>query len=60
MLCTGRFGIKEAQDGISFLLNGIEEGADEVSELIVNMLVYCFIYPINLNILEQWVKQTHS
>lgn len=31
VLCTGRFSIREALDGIAYLLQGIDEGTDEVS-----------------------------
>ena len=44
-------------DGIKYLLQGIEEGSDEVSELIVSMLISCFIIPINLSNLGVWVKE---
>ena len=45
-------------DGIKYLLQGIEEGSDEVSELIVSMLISCFIIPINLSNLNLWVKES--
>lgn len=56
ILCTGRFSLREAVDGIRYLLEGIEEGSDEVSELIVSMLISCFIIPINLEEMKKWVK----
>jgi hypothetical protein len=37
-------------------MKGIEEGSDEISELIVCMLIYCFIVPINLKLIPEWVK----
>lgn len=39
-------------------MGGIEEGSDEVSELIVSMLIYCFIIPINLKLLKTWTFET--
>jgi hypothetical protein len=47
----------EAKNGIEYLMRGVEEGTDEISELIVSMLIYCFIVPINLKLLPQWVKE---
>ena len=40
LLCAGRFAQDQAKNGIQYLMGGIEEGSDEVSELIVSMLIY--------------------
>lgn len=58
ILCSGRFSREEAKNGIHYLMKGIEEGTDEVSELIVSMLIYCFIVPINLKLMGEWVNES--
>lgn len=57
LLCNGRFAQEEAKSGIKYLLKGIDEASDEISELIVSMLIYCFIIPVNINLMKVWVSE---
>jgi hypothetical protein len=57
VLCQGRFGRKEAIEGLTYLLKGVDEGSSEVSDLVVSMLISCFIISINLEIWNDWVEE---
>jgi hypothetical protein len=57
VICSARFAQEEAKNGIEYLMRGIEEGTDEISELIVSMLIYCFIVPINIKLLPEWLVE---
>jgi len=48
IMAQGRFAREVAIEGIEHLLKGIEEGSNEVSDVIISMIVSCFVIAINL------------
>ena len=49
IVAQGRFSRDIAKEGIDYLLNGgINEGANEVSDVLVTMIANCFIIAINM------------
>jgi hypothetical protein len=55
IMAQGRFAREVAIEGIKHLLKGVEEGSNEVSEVIITMIVSCFVIAINMKQIGPWV-----
>lgn len=57
-MAQGRFAREVAIEGISHLLKGVEEGSNEVSDVIITMIVSCFVIAINMKEIGPWINES--
>jgi hypothetical protein len=58
IMAQGRFAREVAIEGISHLLKGVEEGSNEVSDVIITMIVSCFVIAINMKEIGPWINES--
>lgn len=58
IMAQGRFAREVAIEGITHLLKGIEEGSNEVSDVIISMIVSCFVIATNLKEIGPWINES--
>lgn len=58
IMAQGRFAREVAIEGITHLLKGIEEGSNEVSDVIITMIVSCFVIAINMKEIGPWINES--